>query len=391
MSRSAVYAPVEEARRAALAVLLNNVKGPCRSLPRTAAWGYPEPYTRDMMFCSLGVLTTGDEQLIDGLRRVLLALAESQGPRGLMPSLAHDKLDRGASDTTPLFLIGLAAYRRAVGEPDFLAEAAQRALTWMEYQSPDESGMVAQQPTSDWRDEQWVLGYGLYLNTLVYTYLRQYGREDEAAALRKLINRPVVTSERKSPHVHEGLALEHEPYYALWSYKVLNSLRFDLLGNSLAVLTGIASASRALAIVRWVEGQSEAMRERGQLASGLPPCLFPFIMPGDPDWRERYAIYGPPGDYHNGGLWPFICGMYVAAVVAAGRYSLAERLLGELARLVVPAREHDVPFGFNEWYRAQDALPRGQDWQSWSAALFLYAAACVEQHATPIFDEIRAD
>ena len=31
--------------------------------------------------------------------------------------------------------------------------------------------MVSQLPTSDWRDEQWVMGFGLYVNTLVYAYL----------------------------------------------------------------------------------------------------------------------------------------------------------------------------------------------------------------------------
>jgi len=48
-----------------------------------------------------------------------------------------------------------------------------------------------------------------------------------------------------------------------------------------------------------------------------------------------------------------------------------------------------VEFGFNEWHRAQDGTPPGQDWQSWSAAMYLYADACVEQKRTPFFDDIR--
>ena len=38
-----------EAKEAALEVLRHNAHGPCQGLPRTAGWGYPEPYTRDMM------------------------------------------------------------------------------------------------------------------------------------------------------------------------------------------------------------------------------------------------------------------------------------------------------------------------------------------------------
>lgn len=45
-------------------------------------------------------------------------------------------------------------------------------------------------------------------------------------------------------------------------------------------------------------------------------------------------------------------------------------------------------FGFNEWLRAQDGLPCGQDWQTWSAAMYLYAAACVEQGRALFFDDI---
>jgi len=387
--KSHTLPPVEAARRAALDVLRANVRGAKTDLPRTAAWGYPEPYTRDWMISSLGILTAGDEELVAALRRVLEALARSQSPRGLIPGLADDPADLGSSDTTPLFLIGLAFFRWASGESSLLDAAAQRALAWMEYQSPDDSPLVAQQPTSDWRDEQWVLGYGLFVNTLVYSYLRLYGLHERADALRVSMNRFTITGGVKHGHVHEGLVVRHKPYYSLWSYKVLSSERFDLVGNSLAILSGIASRSRARAIIRWVEAECEALRQKGLLATELPPNLFPYIKPDDPDWRERYERFNQPGEYHNGGVWPFACALYVAAMVAAGFPRRAGRKLLALTELVRAARDHDVEFGFNEWFKAQDGSPRGQDWQAWSAATYLYAAAAVEKNHTPFFDEIR--
>jgi hypothetical protein len=75
--------------------------------------------------------------------------------------------------------------------------------------------------------------------------------------------------------------------------------------------------------------------------------------------------------------------------VAAGHPRLAKQKLQALADLVKLKREQDVQWGFNEWYRAQDGQPCGQDWQTWSAAMFLYAAACVEQKTTPYFDAVR--
>jgi len=383
---SASRALIEEMRSAAVEVLLHNAHGPYRGLPRTAGWGYPEPYTRDLMISSLGVLASGDEKLKTGLRRVLTTLAQNQSEHGHIPSLVHDREDRGASDTTPLFLMAVGLYRRVSGDADFLAEAVERSRTWMAYQSPDDRVIVGQLPTSDWRDEQWVLGYGLFVNTVVYAYLRLSGEDEKAERLRGLFNRFVVRGEAQHRHVHEGLVVPHKPYLAMWSYKIYSSERFDLLGNSFAVVSGLASHSRARALVGWVEEECEAMRTHGDLAVGLPPCFFPFIRPGEPDWRPRYDSYNRPGEYHNGGVWPYVAAFYVVAAVAAGHIALAEEKLVELAHLNSLPRDRRLSYGFNEWIRAQDGQPQGQDWQTWSAAMYIYAVECVRRREVLFFD-----
>ena len=381
---------VEEAKRAAIEVLLSNSRGPYHSLPRTAGWGYPEPYTRDLLISSLGILACGNQKLIKSLRRVLETLAKNQSRLGLIPSLVHDLEDRGSSDTTPLFILTVGFYRKATGEADFLEEAVRRAMTWMEYQSPTDRVMVAQLPTSDWRDEQWVLGYGLFVNTIVYSYLRSYGQLERAASLEGAMDRFTIRSGLMHRHVHEGLVLARKPYFATWSYKVYSDERFDLMGNSLAILSGIGHLSRARSMISWIEHECKVLREQGLLALDLPPNYFPYIQPDDPDWVRRYKKFNLPGEYLNGAVWPFVCGCYVAAIVAAGRYRLAEEKLMALTRLVRPSRDGKVEFGFNEWFRAQDGTPRGEDWQTWSAAMYLYAAISVEERRTPFFDEIRS-
>ena len=79
----------------------------------------------------------------------------------------------------------------------------------------------------------------------------------------------------------------------------------------------------------------------------------------------------------------------MAALVAAKRYNLAGEKLVALTRYIKPSRTKSVNFGFNEWIKAQDGEPMGQDWQTWSAALYLYAVKCVEEKRTQFFDEIR--
>jgi len=206
----------------------------------------------------------------------------------------------------------------------------------------------------------------------------------------RLMSRLEVSGELKNCYEQEALVEPTAPYYALYSYKVMSSDRFDLLGNCLAILTGIASPEYATNMLTWIEAECEAMRGRGELVVDLPPCLFPYILPHHADWLPRYERYNRPGDYHNGGVWPFICGFYVSACVAAGQMELAERRLLALTELVKPWHENAAEWGFNEWIHAQTGKPSGRDWQTWSAAMYLYAAESVLQGRTRFFDDVRS-
>lgn len=149
--------------------------------------------------------------------------------------MVHDPENRGASDTTPLFLLILGLYRRYTGEATFLGEAGTKALRWMDDQTVDDRELVGQQPTTDWRDEQWVLGYGLYVSALVHGYLKQLGLNERAESLRAAAN----------DKDGQGFVTHGQPTYALWFFKVLRNKRSDLLGNSLAILTGLAAPDLA--------------------------------------------------------------------------------------------------------------------------------------------------
>ena len=73
-----------------------------------------------------------------------------------------------------------------------------------------------------------------------------------------------------------------------------------------------------------------------------------------------------------------------------GDWNWPGRKLLSLTELIKPWHENEAGWGFNEWIKPQTGRPSGRDWQTWSAAMYLYAAACVEQKRTPFFDEIRA-
>jgi hypothetical protein len=376
---------IEKARTAAIAVLLHNSKGPYHGLPRTAGWGYPEPYTRDLMLSIFGIAVSDDAKLTASIRKSLETLSKNQSLRGHIPSMVHDPENRGASDTTPLFLLAVGIFRKFTGERDFLESAVQKALTWMEYQSPSDEYLIAQQPTSDWRDEQWVLGFGLFVNATAYAYLNMLGYHERAHKLKVAMEHFTITESSNPHHRHEGMVVKRKPYYALWSYKIYSSERFDLLGNSIAMLSGLTSHTRAEHMASWIEEQCNLMRDVGDLVVPLSPNFFPFILPGDADWIPRYEVYNNPGDYHNGGIWPFISALHIAALVATGKHHLAKEKLYALTDLIKKSSNEELEYGFNEWYKAQTGEPMGQDWQTWSAALYLYAVKCVEENTTPFF------
>lgn len=368
------YAAIQSAKEAALSILIRNSDGPYDHLPRTAGWGYPEPYTRDLLVASLGIAVSDNKQLHDTIKRVLENLAANQTRHGHIPSIVNDPKNRGASDTTPLFLIAVGIYRKLTKQGHFLSEAVDKALNWMAHQSPTDQVLVAQQPTTDWRDEQWVLGYGLYVNVLYCCGLQLLDQRQRKSWLAQAVNTFFIEPD--------------QPYYSFWVFKLYRGDGFDLLGNSLAIVTGIASLPRARAIIDWVEHRCREMRSNGQLASDLPPNFFPYTYPGDRDWHPRYRLHNLPGNYHNGGIWPFICGFYIAALVTAGELELAEKKLLSLTALVEKAIDPKLGYGFNEWANSQTGTPKGADWQTWSASLYLYAVECVTKNTTPFLTGI---
>jgi glycogen debranching enzyme len=109
--------------------------------------------------------------------------------------------------------------------------------------------------------------------------------------------------------------------------------------------------------------------------------LYPVVQAGDPDWRAYYTVnlLNLPHHYHNGGIWPFIGGMWVQFIHRLGFHEVACRELMRLAEFNQLGRDHE--WEFNEWAHGQTGRPMGKAYQAWSAASFL--RACHELEADP--------
>ena len=304
---------------------------------------------------------------------------------------------RAYADGGLWWVVGSALFASQV-PPDL--EVVRDVLRWYEYQDVDQSGFLSMQEGSDWQDLFCTRGKGLYLNCLYVMALRHAAELFEGEERERLRQRAASVTERINhffwyagdndtrrhfSHTYSTFGVPErdsmgrlreipqkryligERYYL--PYLGFRSLGewFDSFGNLLAILAGVADTQQTDLILNFIS--------RHALDLWPLRSLTPAVVPGDPDWRSYYGSLNAPHHYHNGGVWPFLGGFYVAALVHAGRFEAAERALGELAQLNQRGQ-------FNEWHHGETGIPMGAEDQAWSAGMYLFACECVKRRQT---------
>ena len=346
------------------------------------------------MIALLGARFAPDSQIQNALRASLALLKDHRASNGAIPNnVDSDSLRpnfRAYADGGLWWVIGSTLL---APEPAVIRDV----LRWYEYQDVDQSGLVSMQESSDWEDLFCTRGKGLYLNCLYVLALRLAaevfdGDEGErlrsrAALVSARINfyfwyagdgnmvRPIShTFSTEGAPEHDSLGrprfvpkkryLANERYYL--PYLAFRSVGewFDSFGNLLAILAGVADTPRTDIILDFIARYS---------LNTWPLCsLTPVILPGDADWRDYYGALNAPHFYHNGGVWPFLGGFYIAALVKAGRHDAAALTLNSLAELNQRGQ-------FNEWHHGETGVPMGVPDQAWSAGMYLFARECVRR------------
>jgi GH15 family glucan-1,4-alpha-glucosidase len=346
------------------------------------------------MIALLGASQVNDPTIQAALLASLSTLQHHQSPAGAIPNhvdIATGKPNfRSYADGGLWYVIGSTILR-----PDY--PMIRRVLGWYECQDVDASDLISIQEASDWEDLFCTRGQGLYVNCLHVMALRKaaevaqrQGAADEAAAYRNradaarsAINRVLwypgdgqlvrhIEHTFSTPGLYDTLGrkrwipekrvLVKDRYYLPYvSFREAGEW-FDSLGNLLAILSGVADAEQSALILDFID--------RHDLAFHPMRALYPPVEPGMPDWREYYSTLNLPHQYHNGGVWPFIGGFYVAALVKAGRHDAAKSALVRLAQL-------NRSTNFCEWCHAETLETSGVFEQAWSAGMYLYAAECV--------------
>ena len=375
---------IDQAKQEALAVLRACAK-PTGFYASGLKGGYEATWARDSMITGLGAVLQGKEFKAP-LKKSLELLARNQSYLGQIPNCVGSyNIDRRSEvtfnsiDSSLWFALGSIIYT-ARWRDRLTAKKLKRplslALLWLSYQDPDEVRVLAQQPTMDWQDA-FPHKYGYVINTqaLYYGILRLLGKQRQAKHLQRVINGQVEK--------YISLYDKQLGYYYPWAWKNHDGDReheewFDSLGNLLAIVTGLATPSIAKKILNHID-QEKINRPY--------PCktIWPPLKPGDKEWHSYFSKCDArePLHYLNAGIWPFIGGFYVVALVKTKQYKKAEQ---ELERLAKANQQLLGGHGFNEWLDGGDGQAKGEPYQGWSAGTYLYAYEAVKAKSTIYFD-----
>lgn len=375
--------------------------------------GYPHVWARDSVITSLGsILAPGHETC---LRLSLQTLASQQSELGAIPnnvSVATGRLDHtnaGSVDSNLWFILGHVFQYRAMKDLEFLENswpALEKALLWLRYQDSNGCGLLEVHEAADWADLLANRFNILYDNVLWYAAL------GAMAEMAKILGKPdqfyqdLANDVRHKIRIVLWVGQENEeewgpdcPGHTEWKHTLsqvdpvlikrpyfLPYVAFrdfgdycDVLGNLLAILFGVANPAQEKRILDYLDQVG--------IADPYPVrVLHPIIYPGNKDWREYYRNnnLNLPEQYHNGGIWPFVGGFYIAALVKAGRMEQARQQLEKLAEVNRLGTEEE--WEFNEWCHGRTGKPMGYPHQAWSAGMYVFAYRCVEEERVPLLN-----
>jgi len=429
---------VDEARQRAVEVL-ERCATPLGFKASALACGYPQVWARDSVITSLGAALAAPEFLA-AFRASLDVLGRHQSDLGLVPLNVHSATgeisteNAGALDSNLWFILGHFTHFRLTGDLAYLQQswpAIQKAMIWLRYQDMNECGLLEVPEAANWMDLLAVRYNTLYDNVLYCATLNAFDRiaaaigadpegvsgytltwpcsppvsrpcspADLARGVRARLNLLMWIDrswlaqdfaeqlERLKQMRLEWFMLYHNvgeissrPYYLSWVAFREYGDYCDVLGNLLAILLGVADPVRSDAILRYLY----------QVGVGSPypsKAINPPIYPGQPDWREYYRSrnLNLPHQYHNGGIWPFIGGFHIAALVKMGWLHDAENLLDDLAHACRQGVREQ--WEFNEWLHGETGNPMGQAYQAWSAGMYLYAYQAVRTGRLPVIEDL---
>jgi glycogen debranching enzyme len=351
----------------------------CRRTEKSAGRHYTSIFGRDASICALGMLASGEPDLVWNARAGLETLARHQAPNGQIAKYVKPESGEvdfwytGCIDATLWWLIAIRFFDTLNPGEQLALELAQRtaaANRWLECQEHQIWYLLQQNEASDWADIMPRSGFVLYSNALWFWMKKLYGipTADETRIYANLLFFPF--GNMVPEHRRARLLMHYIRNRAKWTPFYLSFVNFsvwgeevDIFGNILAALSGLADTSTGHAIASALTAAGACspypIRVVGTPIDRKNPLWRPYMQ------RHRQNL---PWQYHNGGAWPFVGGFWVMLLAKLGKKKEAWSALESLAQA---NRVGD--WEFNEWFHGKTGEPMGMPGQSWNSAMFIMA------------------
>ncbi len=365
---------------------------------------YAAVWARDGVITGLWTLCLDDPELIDAFRRTVQVLARHQAPSGQIPSNVRLDGERpdysgiggiGSVDSVLWFVIGAIRLVFHTGDREFaleITEPVERAMAWLSAHDANNDALIEIPESSDWMDifprsynvlYDEVLWWQACLDTAALldglerdgTPWREHGER-----VRRVILGQFWPSGEQLMEIagsQTGRFSPGEAYYLLSQITPFDyGWRCDVYANLLAALGGLLDDRKLDRLFTFLWGVG--------VNSPFPvTCLYPPITSGADDWKDYFLVnfLNIPDHYHNGGLWPFIGGLWIRFLAAIGRVELAHRELASLAEACRLGLYGE--WEFNEWLHGRTGRPMGKAHQAWSAASYVHAYSTLHREANP--------
>jgi glycogen debranching enzyme len=293
------------------------------------------------------------------------------------------------------FVIGAARLAFHTGDREFaeeIVEPVERAMRWLAAHDSNNDGLIEIPESSDWMDI-FPRSYNVLYDEVLWwqacldyaALLEGLGRDgaawgEQAARIRSVILHQFWPSGDQLMEIagsHTGRFSPGEAYYLLSQITPFDyGWRCDVYANLLAALAGLLDERKLERLFTFLWGVG--------VNSPFPvACLYPPITSGAEDWKDYFLVnfLNLPDHYHNGGIWPFIGGLWVRFLAVLGRVELAHRELTGLAEACRVGVQGE--WEFNEWLHGRTGRPMGKAHQAWSAASYVHAYSTLRAGAEP--------
>ena len=367
---------------------------------------YRSVWARDGSITLISTIELEDPQVRAAQKKTLRTLLDHISPNGQVP--ANVRIDNQTPDYSGvggicsidgglLSIIAFYHYVNKTQDNDLLNEYSERlqyVMNWLSALDSNNDGLLEIPEAGDWTDLFGRSYHVLYDEILWYRANVCFGRllefqkkfEKAADYLRwsQFIRGKILasfwpsTKSREAPvqvsFADRQFTLGDSSYLLAEITPFSFSWRCDVLGNILAFLHNVLDVDRARVAFKFMWGVG--VNDPWPVANLYPP-----VQAGDPDWRAYYTVnlLNLPGHYHNGGIWPFIGGMWVRFIHRLGLSEVACRELLKLAQLNRLGKNQE--WEFNEWVHGRTGKPMGKCFQAWSAASYIHA--CQELQISP--------